>query len=1791
MINKKMVLSFLLSSSMIFPTSFPMVSAAESQQTNVIPKSDDADSINKIEVPEETTEPKIPKANAKPKLIMKAAKGSTASARTAPTVSVDKTNLDKINQEFTYTITQKMPENKSGYQALSDFSFYDEIDNNLTIDSVKVLKDGQDISGKFSIYVNDYNVNTGKLEDEEASYDDEEWNDSLSDTSDGSDEQINNVVGQFVSACATDSTLKNGSLFGNGKSSDIQLQIKVKYIDNYTYRLQDVITTSQGHTIVGNIYNYTDKNNTFLQVWNDALVDISWDGQSKDWNKRKMTNTVNTTVNIPKIPSPTKTVKDEDEENASNTLTNADEKFVYHITQKIPAGTGTMFKYSFFSLSDQIDPCLTIDDKNVKVLVNGEDKTDLFSVVVDQHNNGVNAPKPDAGEDIMDEGLTEPDTMADYSTDDDDFDSSTEDPAEDDTSDTDDGDDWDADGYEDSSDGSTESTETTETSESTTETSESATETTETTENDTKSEEFSEGLENDEADSVVIEEQDDSNMVSNLDDMEKEAGNHYVVGTDQPNHVSATATTDLLMGGAGNLLYGGTNLKETTVTLEIPVSIDSLGNEGGFDAGNQKKLEELRTHNHISKNADGTESVISFSNEAKEVVDDMIASTPGEVKTNSVTTKVDCPQLPNPIKSVTDNDDIDFAHTIGKKNENDYDRNRSKNRLSDSMRTWTYHITQDIPAHTSPLFFYKNFYIQDNVDPCLFYDADNIRILLRKNGEEKWANVTKYFTIEKTKDNRFRATAKDELLKKKAFYGNKVGAELVVSFPVRIHRSLDDKIYVTKTLKSDHHLIPDAKGDNVYSFLNGGDQTIDKCNSLLIVKNTVNQEGYPTAVERQTNQTETQLEVSEPQITKKADRFEWEVGEKVKYTLTVTDKNPNAIMDQVTVKDTDLPDSLQLDPKDKDSILIYARKASINVSAPGDETEVANPRSILTNVLVAEGKLHSAITRETIDAYTDMNITKQCEVEFLNDKGDTGDGFKVMIPKQYRGEEIVITFYATAKEDWSNCEYRKTCTNGSVVENTASVYSSLMKEDEPLEDSERVWINTPHLYVKTVHGNWTYSNGKFVEKSQNTTNYDASKPIHYSMLVQNEHPGTIAKDLKFTDKLVSDDAMIDASSVEVYKIYKNSKGQLAKIKVTDQIPSEDVQIGLDGKDLSIRTKFSLKYDGKTPFASEIKDNVESRGLELGTTEDTKIPGIGRINPEVNEGESVWKQFPATYTIANKEGKDTSDEWVSFRTVKNHPEEWKNAEIAYIVEYDANRIKSTENSPMVQNLSSAKAENAEEEFDSSTVTTKGAVLHIEESTDKSSYHAGDTVVHTIKVTNLTDGTKAKNVAIKGNLDSHETLKNLKVEYFSNKNGEGKDITKDCKIEENFSIETKKDIDENGMIQVVYTTTLSGDKDSNYSVSSSVAAKADNAYPEIDEQSDFVSMDGISARALSVPYSGVSVKEGDRIVYTIEVRNDGSEDKKNVVISDLLPNGLSEIVASFDKNGGTASVDGQNITATIPILHGYETKTLRISAKVGKSKETIINTPKLGESVIATISHPFGYWSTGSSSFSVVPMPITKEDVKEAVQTAIEEEKQKAATEKAAKEAAGVQILIAKAKAKGKTKEKITWNNIKGADGYIVYFGKCNRRGFRKVKTTKKRTYTKKKLKKGNVYKFYVVAYKVDANGKRRVFKKSPTIHTIAGNINKKYANTKVIHTKGLQSLSVGQKIKPTVYQFSYEKKKKLLYKRHTKKVRFYSEHPEIIKVKGNKLIAKKSGQTKIYVVAPNGYHQKITINVK
>lgn len=170
-------------------------------------------------------------------------------------------------------------------------------------------------------------------------------------------------------------------------------------------------------------------------------------------------------------------------------------------------------------------------------------------------------------------------------------------------------------------------------------------------------------------------------------------------------------------------------------------------------------------------------------------------------------------------------------------------------------------------------------------------------------------------------------------------------------------------------------------------------------------------------------------------------------------------------------------------------------------------------------------------------------------------------------------------------------------------------------------------------------------------------------------------------------------------------------------------------------------------------------------------------------------------------------------------------------------------------------------------------------------------------------------------------------------------------------------------------------------------------------------------------------------------------------------------------------------------------------------------------------------------------------------------------------------------------------KLTWNRVKGADGYEVYGNRCNTRKWiyeyklkKTIKKDGKKTYTDQKCKKGTYYKYIVRAYKI-IDGKKVTIAASKTIHvTTNGGKNGNAKSVKVDKNKVFLKLGKTWKIKADEIQES----KPI---RHHRQVSYESSRPKALPVSKKGVIkAKKKGKYTVFVYAQSGVYKKVRITV-
>ncbi len=183
--------------------------------------------------------------------------------------------------------------------------------------------------------------------------------------------------------------------------------------------------------------------------------------------------------------------------------------------------------------------------------------------------------------------------------------------------------------------------------------------------------------------------------------------------------------------------------------------------------------------------------------------------------------------------------------------------------------------------------------------------------------------------------------------------------------------------------------------------------------------------------------------------------------------------------------------------------------------------------------------------------------------------------------------------------------------------------------------------------------------------------------------------------------------------------------------------------------------------------------------------------------------------------------------------------------------------------------------------------------------------------------------------------------------------------------------------------------------------------------------------------------------------------------------------------------------------------------------------------------------------------------------------------------------------------GKTALTLTWNKENAADGYDVFFSRCNHDGIilkcKKIKTikgNKTTTYTKPKLLANTCYKAYVKPFKM-VGGKKVYLATSPQVHGFTNGGNQKYSNPKKIAlSKTKASIKAKQSFQLKAKVTIGDLKKKIISEGHASVVRYISSDTSVAKVgKTGKVVGVEKGTATIYAITQNGLRAacKVTVN--
>jgi uncharacterized repeat protein (TIGR02543 family) len=168
--------------------------------------------------------------------------------------------------------------------------------------------------------------------------------------------------------------------------------------------------------------------------------------------------------------------------------------------------------------------------------------------------------------------------------------------------------------------------------------------------------------------------------------------------------------------------------------------------------------------------------------------------------------------------------------------------------------------------------------------------------------------------------------------------------------------------------------------------------------------------------------------------------------------------------------------------------------------------------------------------------------------------------------------------------------------------------------------------------------------------------------------------------------------------------------------------------------------------------------------------------------------------------------------------------------------------------------------------------------------------------------------------------------------------------------------------------------------------------------------------------------------------------------------------------------------------------------------------------------------------------------------------------------------------------------LKWGKIKGADGYDVYFAKYGSR-FKKVRTTKSLSLTRRGLERGKEYGCYVNAFRY-SNGKKVYITTSLACYSIAGGYGRTKTNARKIAVSP-KSVVLEQGGKMTVAPRTVKMRKglRLISKSHCPVYRYQSSNTKVASVRNGVITGKRTGTCTVYVFAQNGVRTSVKVKVE
>lgn len=678
-------------------------------------------------------------------------------------------------------------------------------------------------------------------------------------------------------------------------------------------------------------------------------------------------------------------------------------------------------------------------------------------------------------------------------------------------------------------------------------------------------------------------------------------------------------------------------------------------------------------------------------------------------------------------------------------------------------------------------------------------------------------------------------------------------------------------------------------------------------------------------------------------ITKKADKEKYAIGDTVTYKIDVTNSQIGTVARNLVIDDDIQTEGVKLQ---KASIVLMDAEGNVIKKESYDEAVKNNTFALKTKRhLVKEGNyslwdLEAGKKPETQKTWNPVGVTKETKLQIeyqmvITDNKLAGKEIK-NVANAVSDEALKVTTDATVTPNGPSITPNKDSDKATYYLGEEAQYTITARQSRENVTAEKVIIKDQfdqkdNFLIKEGSFHVTF-NGNDITKDVKITLNEAKD----GFTIETGKDLTEADTIKVTYRATPQAASVGKETTNSVLIWGSNAPQ---VLATNRVKTEPVTPELSITKKSDKSVYSIGETGHyTVVVRQTKKNATAENVVIADA--MQVAGTKISNVKIMKGE---KDITEKAEISVKDGS------YSINTNENLAKDE-----TFTITYDALFESDSLDGKKVKNIADAKADNADEVKADNEVTLHAPNLTITKSSDKKVYNLSDTGHYTVKVTQDKKDAEAINVRINDALQ----VKGVSIVKDSVKIADttGKDITKDVKIEtkdDSYSINTGRNLAYGESFTVTYDVVFKDASLANKDIPNVAEAVADNAKAETDNTVTPVDIeDGLTAIKTANPESGSVVNTGNEITYNITVTNTSKEDKKNVMIRDMVPE-LTEYVS-----GGTLkTISGKSyVTFLVDTLKAGESKTESFKVKVtGTGLATIKNVAQ-----VKTSDEPDKHW---------------------------------------------------------------------------------------------------------------------------------------------------------------------------------------------------------------------------------------